>query len=60
VFDRAAVFFQQIGEGLVGRLLEIPHAVPGEQIEGIPGPLIELNAFAGQGGILLGDDCATL
>jgi hypothetical protein len=45
--DRAAVLFQQIGEGLVCDLLEVPHAVPGEQIEGIPGLLIELNALAG-------------
>jgi hypothetical protein len=31
-------------------LPEILHAVTGEQIEGVPGFLIELNALAGHGG----------
>jgi hypothetical protein len=33
--DRAAVLAEQIGEGLVGELLEVPHAVPGEQVESV-------------------------
>ena len=46
--DWAAVFAQQIGEGLISELLEVPHAVPGEQVESVPGFLIELNALAGR------------
>jgi hypothetical protein len=37
----------QIGEGFVGEILELPHAVLDEQVEGFPGLLIELNALAG-------------
>jgi hypothetical protein len=50
---------QQIREGFVGEFLEVPHAVSREQIEGVPRLLIELNALAGHGGILPGDNPAT-
>jgi hypothetical protein len=33
---------------LRGEILEIPHALLGEQVEGVPGLLIELNALAGR------------
>jgi hypothetical protein len=49
---RPTVLLQEIGEGLVGEFLEIPHAVSGEQVEGVPGLLIELNALARQRGII--------
>jgi len=45
--DRPAVL-QQIGEGFAARSWKIPHAVLGEQVEGVPGLLIELNALAGR------------
>jgi hypothetical protein len=45
--DWPAVLAEEIREGLVGEFLEVPHAIPGEQVEGVPGLLIELNA--GQG-----------
>ncbi len=38
---------EQIGERLIGELLEVPHAVLGEQVEGVPHLIIELNALAG-------------
>jgi hypothetical protein len=58
--DRPAMLAEKIGERLVGKLLEVPHAVPGEQVEGIPSLLIELNAFSWHRGILLRDNSATL
>jgi len=58
--DRPAVLAEEISECLVSELLKVPHAVPGEQVEGVPCLLIELNALAGHCGILLRDNSATL
>jgi hypothetical protein len=41
------VLAQQVREGLAGEFLEILHSILGEQIECVPGLLIELNTFAG-------------
>jgi hypothetical protein len=54
------VLAEKISESLVGELLEVPHAVPGEQVEGVPCLLIELNPLAEHRGILLRDNSATL
>jgi hypothetical protein len=40
---------EEIGEGLVGELLEILHAIFGKQVEGVPSLVVELNALAGHG-----------
>src|SRR5262245_7094300 len=40
---------QQIGKRLVCKFLEILHAIPRKQVEGVPGFLVELNALAGHG-----------
>ena len=53
------MFLEQIGESLVGQFLEVPHAVPTEQVESVPGFLIELYTLAGHLGILLRDNPAT-
>jgi hypothetical protein len=58
--DRPAVLAEEISECLVSELLKVPHAVPGEQVEGIPCLLIELNALAGHCGIVLRANSATL
>src|SRR3974390_1985742 len=42
---RAAVFLQEITEGLVGKLLERHHAALGEHVERGPHFLVDLNAF---------------
>jgi hypothetical protein len=41
---------EQVGEGLVGEFLEILHAISPEQVESVPGLLIELNALAWHSG----------
>jgi hypothetical protein len=54
------VLAEKIGERFVGQLLEILHAVLGELVQGVPSLVIELDALAGHGGILLRDNSATL
>jgi hypothetical protein len=53
--DRPAVLAEEIGEGFVSEFLEVPHAVFGKQVEGVPGFLVELDTLAGHRDILLGD-----
>jgi hypothetical protein len=45
------VLSEEIGEGLVGKLLEVLHAIFGEQVQGIPGFVIELNSLPGHGAL---------
>jgi hypothetical protein len=40
---------EQIGEGLIGQLLEVLHAILGEPGKGVPSCIIDLNALAGLG-----------
>jgi hypothetical protein len=47
--NRSTMLPEEIGEGLVGQLLEVLHAVLGELIEGVPSFIVELNALAGHG-----------
>jgi len=66
--DRPAVFAEQVAEGLVGEILEVPRGVLGKQIENVPGLQTELNALAGHhiqadrqwSGFFLSFKCRTL
>src|SRR5262249_11642062 len=44
--DRAVVLLQQIGKGLVGQFLEIAHGVTRQEIERVPGLVVDLDSFA--------------
>src|SRR5262245_30272935 len=44
--DWAMVLLQQIGKGLVGQFLEVPHGVARQQIERVPGLIVDLHSFA--------------
>jgi hypothetical protein len=48
------VLAEEIGKGLVSELLEVLHAICGEQIQGIPGLVIELNSFPWHGALSRG------
>jgi len=41
------MFLQQIGEGFIGQLLEVHHAITRKQIERVPRVVIELDSLAG-------------
>jgi hypothetical protein len=45
------VLSEEIGEGLVGKLLEVLHAIFGEQVQSTPGFVIELNSLPGHGAL---------
>jgi hypothetical protein len=55
--DRPAMFLEQVGESFVG---QYPACCLREQVESIPGFLIELNALAGHRGVLPGINSGTL
>jgi hypothetical protein len=40
------MLFEEVGKGLIGQLLEVLHAILGEQIKCVSSLVIELNAFA--------------
>lgn len=46
---RAAVLFEQVVEGLVGKLLKGFHAFTREHLKFVPGLLVKLHAFANHG-----------
>jgi hypothetical protein len=50
------VLAEEIGEGLVGELLEVLPAIFGEQVQGIPGLVIELNSLPRHGALPVGKD----
>src|SRR6202040_1416616 len=53
---RPVVFAQQITKGLVGKLLERLHRVAPEQVQGLPGLLVEFHELTPDTGRLLGHD----
>src|SRR5262245_4449546 len=54
--SRPVVFAQQVAEGLVGELLQRLHGVAPEQVQGLPGLLVEFHELAPGTGRLLGHD----
>jgi len=48
--DRAVVLAQQVGEGLVGQLLQGFHAVSAQELEGVPSLRVELDQLAARDG----------
>src|SRR5262249_9461796 len=53
---RPVVFAEQVAKGLVGKLLQRLHRVAPEQVQGLPGLLIEFHELAPGIGRLLGHD----
>src|SRR5262245_39566500 len=45
--DRPMVLLEQIGKRLIGQVLEILHGVPAQQLQRVPGFVVDLNALAG-------------
>jgi hypothetical protein len=44
--SRPPMFLQQVAESFISQLLEVHHAVPSQQVERVPGLVVELDSLA--------------